>query len=239
MRLKLFVCFIAMLFAFTSGALAQKYQPAGDNWIKKWWGLDLVVQNGGFNAAGPIDYISDGTGGKHKQTTVSTMKGLPGKDVVVKLPKNGGDLKWDIVTINPNDDKNMSTSHGKVDESNITWYGIVVIRAAAPKNTKMHVAHDDWAQLWLNGKDVYSDPNWTTGVQITRPKEISLNKGDNALLFKCSESGGADYINLHFEKGDTDLKILPTEDDKFFEFISAPVEPESKLATTWGEIKKK
>jgi hypothetical protein len=101
-------------------ATAQKYQPAGDAWITKWWSLGLVTQTGGFQASAKVDYLKEGTGGKYTHESTSTMAGLPGANVVVNLPKNGGALKWKVVTIKPDDDKNMSTSWGKVDESNIT-----------------------------------------------------------------------------------------------------------------------
>jgi hypothetical protein len=69
---------------------------------------------------------------------------------------------------------------------------------------------------------------------------VTLNAGENILLFRCGESGGDDYINLHFDAADKDLKIVPTTDDKFFEVIkSLPVEPAGKLATTWGDIKQR
>lgn len=241
MKLKstMFLTFTLLIsLSIANFAAAQKYQPAGDAWITKWWSLGLVTQTGGFPASAKVDYLKDGTGGKYTHESASTMQGLPGANVTVDLPKNGGALKWKVVTIKPDDDKNMSTSWGKVDESNITWHGIIVIKSPAAKNTKMHVAHDDHAQLWLNGKLVYDDPNWTTAAKATRPKDISLAKGDNALLFKCGESGGADYVNLHFEKGDTDLQILPTTDDQFLQHLT-PVEPKGKVAITWGSIKRK
>jgi hypothetical protein len=67
---------------------------------------------------------------------------------------------------------------------------------------------------------------------------VSLNKGENVLLFRLGESGGDDYINLHFESTDEDLKILPTMDDEFFKHIGGvSVDPAGKKAETWGDVK--
>jgi hypothetical protein len=104
----------------------------------------------------------------------------------------------------------------------------------------MYPTHDDYGHIWLNGDKVYDNPEWTGGATIvTRPTEVNLNKGQNILLFRLGESGGDDYINLHFEATDNDLKILPTMDDKFFEYVSMPVEPSGKLAKAWGDIKQR
>jgi hypothetical protein len=104
----------------------------------------------------------------------------------------------------------------------------------------MHPTHDDYAHIWINGEKVYDNPEWTTGATIvTHPTKVTLDKGQNILLFRCGDSGGDHYINLHFEATDNDLKILPTTDDKFFEYVSMPVEPAGKLAKTWGNIKKR
>jgi hypothetical protein len=166
------------------------------------------------------------------------VKGIPSKKDVIKLKKeNGGDLQWKVITINVDDQNNMSTSHGLGDQSNITWHGILVIDSPKAYKTTGHFAHDDHAQVWLNGKKIYDNPAWTGAVKNTKPADVEFVNGKNVLLFKCGESGGADYINLHFEKGDTALKIFPTTDDKFEEFV-LPVEPQDKLPTQWGRLKR-
>lgn len=242
MRIK-FLLFSTVLIVCAGAVFAQKYQPAGDAWITKWWGMDLVTNTGGFNASAAHDWLSEGTGGKITDASVTTSNGLKILKEIksVNLKNNGGELKWDIVTINPNDGNNMSTSHGLADQSNIEWYGIIVIKSPNNRKTKIHPAHDDYGHIWLNGEKVYNNPDWTTGATIvTRPTEITLKKGDNILLFRCGESGGSDYVNLHFEATDTDLKILPTTDGKFFQHVtSLPIEPPGKLASTWGDIKRR
>jgi len=236
--------FCTILIVCADVAFAQKYQPAGDAWIEHWWGMDLVRNTGGFNASATHDWIAEGTGDKVTDASASTPKGLAKlRDLkTVNLPKNnGGELNWDIVTINTNDGNNMSTSHGEADLSNIEWYGIIVIKSPNKRATTMHPAHDDYGHIWLNGEKVYNNPQWTGGVRtVTQPTKITLNKGENILLFRCGESGGSDYVNLHFEKADSDLKILPTTDGKFFKYIRfLSVEPSGKLAKTWGDIKQR
>lgn len=237
-RLAIFLTIACVI--ITPKVFAQDWQPAGDTWIEKWWGLDLVTDTGGFNDSAAVDYLAEGSGGVISNASVSTRDGA-GKtaNVVVNLPDNGGALAWSIVTINTNDQLNMSTSHGLPDGRDITWHGIIVIISPDDRQTVMHPAHDDYAQIWINGEQVYDNSTWTGGVrEVTTPTEIQLKKGENFLHFKCGESGGADYVNLRFETTDTDLLIAPTKDNLFLDVLT-PVEPKNKLATTWAAIKRK
>ena len=231
---------IACVAIITPMAFAQNWQPAGDTWIQKWWGLDLVTDTGGFNDSAEVDYLAEGSGGEISNASVSTRDGA-GKtaNVIVNLPDNGGALAWSIVTLNTEDQLNMSTSHGLADGGDITWHGIIVVISPDDRTTTMHPAHDDYAQIWINGEQVYDNSEWTGGArEVTTPTEISLQKGENFLHFKCGESGGADYVNLRFEPTDADLKIAPTQDNLFLDVLT-PVEPQGKLATRWADIKRR
>ena len=239
--MKKFTIFItlACVVMISPMAFAQNWQPAGDNWIAKWWGLDLVTDTGGFGTSAGIDYLAEGSGGLISNASVSTRDGA-GKtaNAVVNLPDNGGALAFSIVDININDQFNMSTSHSVPDASNITWHGIIVVISPDERTTTMHPAHDDHAQIWLNGEQVYDNPDWTRGIHgVLTPTEIQLKKGENFLHFKCGESGGADYVNLHFEATDTDLLIAPTLDNQFLDVLT-PVEPKGKLAVRWADLKR-
>ena len=223
-------------------ALAQNWQPAGDNWIEKWWGLDLVTETGGFGDSAEIDYLSAGSDGVISNASVSTRDGV-GKtaNIIIKAESNGALLGWSIVNIDIEDQFNISSSHGADGNviRDVTWHGIIAIISPDERTTTMHPAHDDHAQIWLNGEQVYDNSRWTGGVQtVTTPTEIQLKKGENFLHYKCGESGGADYVNLHFEPTDTDLLIAPTTDNLFLNVLT-PVEPKGKLATQWADLKRK
>ena len=154
------------------------------------------------------------------------------------MAKAIGTLTWGIVDINVEDQYNLSTSHGFGDASNITWHGIIAIISPDERTTTMHPAHDDYAQIWLNGEQVYDNSAWTGGAQVvTTPTEVQLKKGENFLHYKCGESGGADYLNLRFEPTDTDLLIAPTLDNSFLDVLT-PVEPRGKLTTQWAALKR-
>ena len=240
--MKKIAIFIALAFLVTISpvALAQNWQPAGDNWIENWWGLDLVTETGGFGTSAEIDYLSEGTDGVITNASVSTREGaLQTGNVLVKAVSNGALLGWSIIRIDIEDQNNISSSHGFADVNNVTWHGIIAIISPDDRTTTMHPAHDDHAQIWLNGDMVYDIPDWTGGVQsVTTPTEIQLHKGENYLHFKCGESGGGDYVNLHFEATDTDLLIAPTLDNLFLDVLT-PVEPKGKLATQWADLKQK
>ena len=239
-------------------AFAQNWQPAamqvrkGNDvvwegaWISKWWGLDLVTNTGGFGTSATIDYLAEGSGGLISNASVSTSDGA-GKtaNAIVSLPDHGGSLAWSIVDINTEDQYNMTTSHGVAaggddgdGPNDITWHGIIVVISPDARTTTMHAAHDDYAQIWINGEQVYDNSAWTGGVrEVTTPTEIQFKKGENYLHFKCGESGGADYVNLRFEGTDRDLLIAPTTDNLFLDVLT-PVEPQGKLAVRWADLKR-
>ena len=251
--MKKFTIFItlACLVMISPMAFAQNWQPAAMQvrkgtqvvwegaWISKWWGLDLVTNTGGFDTSATIDYLAEGSSGLISNASVSTRDGV-GKtaNAIVDLPDNGGSLAWSIVDINTEDQLNMSTSHGIPDGRDITWHGIIVVISPDDRTTTMNAAHDDYAQIWINGEQIYDNRNWTGGVrEVTTPTEIQLHKGDNFLHFKCGESGGADYVNLRFEGTDRDLLIGPTMDNLFLDVLT-PVEPQGKLAVRWADLKR-
>jgi hypothetical protein len=64
------------------------------------------------------------------------------------------------------------------------------------------------------------------------------------LLYRCGESGGSDYFNLHFDDATNKaVSIFPkdsTDKDSFFKEISSvvtAVDARSKLPIIWGEVK--
>ena len=69
------VLMIACVATLTPMAFAQDWQPAGDTWIEKWWGLDLVTNTGGFNDSAAVDYLAEGSGGEISNASVSTRDG--------------------------------------------------------------------------------------------------------------------------------------------------------------------
>jgi len=244
MRFKLaFLIFMALALGFVSSfAIAQNYQPAGEEWITKWWMLDKqIINTGGFADSAAHDWLSEGTGGKITDESVSTLPGLlRTRDTVVSLPDNGGDMGWAVLTIELDTDYNMSIAYGGADDTNFETYAIILIDSPDARTTTIHPTHDDYAHIWVNGVKIYDNDQWTGGAMVvTTPTDVDLNSGQNILLFRCGESGGGDYFNMHLSAGDEDLKILPTTDDEFFEHVDSlgAVEPDAKLATTWGAIK--
>ena len=174
-KLTIFIA-LACVVMISPMALAQNWQPAGDNWIEKWWGLDLVTETGGFDDSAQIDYLSEGSGGVISNASVSTRDGA-GKtaNIILKSPTNGALLGWSIVNLDIESQQNLSTSHGIPDGTNITWHGIIAIISPDDRTTTIHPAHDDHAQIWVNGEQIYDNPDWTGGAQsVTTPTEIQL-----------------------------------------------------------------
>lgn len=237
---KLAILFTIACLTIAPTAFAQDWQPAGDQWIEKWWALELVTNTGGFNASAEQDYLSTGTNDDYNNYSVSTRHGagLTGQGAVY-LPDNGGTLVWSVVDLNTNVTNNMSLAFGPNALNNFTWHGILLILSPDERTTTMYPAHDDYAQIWLNGTKVYDNPTWTQGHRnVSTPTEIKLIQGENFLHYKCGEGTGGDYVNLRFDEADTDLQIAPTLDGQFLSVLT-PVEPRNKVTTTWADIKRK
>lgn len=235
--MKIQLVLVCTVLVMLTGALsAQDFQPAGEEWITKWWAMGLVLNNGTHAVSAATDWLAEGTGEAINQESVSTTQGVSKlRDVAVELPDNGGALEWSVFTIVPENSHNL----GAVD--NAEWYGVLVIDAPTQRTTTMHPTHDDYGHIWINGEKVYDNPTWTGGATtVTQPTDVDLNKGQNVLLFRCGESGGDFYINLHFEATDQDLDILPTMDDEFWEHLGAvfPVEPAGKASVVWGDLRR-
>ena len=227
----------------------MNFQKTGDDgWIEQWLSMEVVMQNGGFAASGGIDFLSEGTGGDVTHESVSTVKGLA--DITrqpIELDKKyagegmgeDGVWDWEVKAIDTNDGNNMATSWGLGAASdNIEWHGIIVMKSSKSRVATMHPTHDDYAQIWINGEQVYDNDQWTGGVRIvTTPTEVNFVQGDNVLLYKCGESGGSAYVNLRFENSESDMDILPTEEGEFWNYTSLAVQARDKAATTWADIK--
>ena len=128
---------------------------------------------------------------------------------------------------------------------NIDTYVMCVIDAPKDMTSVMSPAHDDYAQIWINGDKWYNDATWTGGAKKVHYNiEVKLTKGANVVLYRVGESGGAAYINLHFDAATHKaVKIYPdkAKDQKsFFDEVRGvlPVDPTGKATTTWADIKR-
>ncbi len=214
-------------------------------WISKWYGPEGNYENNGsFQVSAPKDLIDEGSNGKLDQVSLSTVEGLK-KTQTIKMAwdkKNGGTREWTVFELDVASQDNMNRD-GPAD--NIDTYVMCVL--AAPKDMKavMSPAHDDHAQIWINGEKWYNNPTWTGAAQqVDYNIEIQLQKGANVFLYRVGESGGAAYINLHFD--DNTHKVCQIYPDKandqqsFFREVAGvlPVEPTGKLTTVWADLKR-
>ena len=216
------------------------------NWITKWYGPDGNYENnGGFQASALVDIISEGTGGQITDRSLSTMAGLlMTQDIDVEWgDDHGGTRAWTVFEIDPADGNNMNRD-GPVD--NIETYAVIVIDAPSAMTSIMSPSHDDHAHIWINGEKWYNNSRWTGPAgTILHNVEIELQKGGNVLMYRCGESGGSAYFNLHFDDATHDaVTIYPqdaTDKNSFFDEIMplTAVEPTGKLTTTWADIKQK
>ena len=216
-----------------------------DTWITKWYGPDGNYENNGsFQVSSKRDLIDEGTSSKLTETKLSTVAGLQLTQTVDMEWKkaNGGTREWTVFELDPADGDNMNRG-GPVD--NIDTYGIIVINAPAARKAIMSPAHDDHAQIWINGEKWYNNSRWTGAARtILHNVEVDLQKGANVVLYRVGESGGSAYINLHFDDAThKSCKIYPdkSKDQKsFFSEVAGvlSVDPTGKLTTLWADIKR-
>ena len=205
--------------------------------------------NGGFAVSGPIDHIKAASGDALTQESLSTVDGLM-KTKTIDLDfgaDNGGSEEWTVKTIEASDGNNMSTIYESLsaDESNFDTWAIIVIESPKDHVAVMSPAQDDYAQIWVNGDKYHNDTKWTGGAtKVNYDIPISLKEGANVLLYRCGESGGSDYFNLHFDTATMDaVSIFPKtakDKDAFFKEISSvvtAVDARSKLPIIWGAVK--
>lgn len=215
-------------------------------WITKWYGPDgNYTENGGFGTSGPIDLMSEGTGGKITDVSLSTIDGLlMTQDVDVEWgDDHGGTRGWTVYEIDPASGDNMNRG-GPAD--NYDLYGVLVIDSPEDMTSTMSPAHDDYAQIWINGEKWYNNSLWTGAAnKVQFNIEVSLKKGANVLVYRCGEGVGSGYFNLHFDDATHNAATIYPKDatDKasFFDEIApiTAVEAAGKLTTTWADIKRK
>ena len=219
---------------------------AVETWISLWYGPEGNYENNGtFQVSGSMDLIEEGSGGKLNQVSLSTLEGLlMTQDIDMEWgDDHGGDRAWTVFELDVESQDNMNRG-GPVD--NIDTYAMIVIDSPSDMQAVMSPAHDDWAQIWINGEKWYNNTRWTGAARtILHTVEVDLQKGANVLLYRCGESGGAAYLNLHFDdKTHAAVDIYPKELQSKQDFLDAiagiavSVEPAGKLTTTWADIKR-
>ena len=228
----------------TEAALNEDHSSV-ETWITKWYGPDGNYENnGGFAASALVDLMAEGTGGEITDASLSTLEGLfMTQDTDVEWgDDHGGTRAWTVFEIDPADGNNMNRD-GPAD--NIDTYAVIVIDSPSDMTSVMSPAHDDHAHIWINGEKWYNNSAWTgAATQVDFNIEVELQKGVNVLLYRCGESGGSAYLNLHFDDATHDaVTIYPdaaTDKQSFFDEIAplTPVEPTGKLTTTWADIKR-
>ncbi len=216
-----------------------------DTWISKWYGPDANYTNNGGAGIIRTDLIEEGTGGKLTQEELSTLVGLQKTRTMDEIDwgnDHGGVREWTVFELDINNNSNMNRD-GPGD--NIDIYGILVIDSPKAMKSVMSPAHDNNAQIWINGEKWYYHPDWTGGAKkVHFNVEISLQKGANVLLYRVTEVGGDAYMNLHFDDDTHDVvKIYPDEANSKAEFFKEvegvlPVKPLGKLTTMWADIKR-
>ena len=222
-------------------------------WIEKWLVPDGgFMNNGGFAVSAPNDLIDEATKGKLDQPKLSTYEGLlEAQKIGIDFPKKnhmkGAEGKFLVVSFEPGEaaGRNMSSRYGLPCQNNFDTYQIIVINAPSKMKAVMSPAQDDHAQIWINGAKWLNDSVWTGHpTDVDFDVEVTLEKGGNVLLYRCGESGGHDYANLHFDDATMGkVEIYPKAGQSKAAFLEqagnlgTAVSPRDRVSSVWGDIK--
>ena len=143
-------------------------------------------------------------GGKRSINVDSLAAASAGAVTEAEIATNGakegdtvGDYAWKLGEIaavggdNINDLLNsIGMAQGNIDDH--SSYALITLESAtAQSGVLMRVGSDDAIKVWLNGEVVYSYPIDRGASDFQDDFTVNLAKGDNLLLVKVSERGGA------------------------------------------------
>lgn len=108
-------------------------------------------------------------------------------------------------------------------------YAVINVKSSKVQNgITGRAGSDDSIKIWLNEKVVHKNPVNRGAGDFQDTFKVDFKRGSNVLMVKVCERGGGWSMFIGF---DANL-------DYNLNFAGLPVEPESKLTTQWGIVKK-
>ena len=211
--------------------LIAQFATAIDKIEGPWmWMITESPAGGGGAAVTDVDGIKDATNGKLTEKDVAG--GITDKVLKVKFAEDyewtegkiaavGGDNINQLliqIKLGPGGDVNDHCSYAVINAVSKVAKGGVEARAGS----------DDSIKVWMNGKDVHTNPVDRGAGDFLDTFDVDLKKGDNVLMVKVCERGGGWSMFVGID--------APLEYN--LKFKGLPVEPAGKLATQWAEVKR-
>ena len=108
-------------------------------------------------------------------------------------------------------------------------YAVINVKSSKALNDVTgRAGSDDSIKIWLNGDVVHKNAVNRGAGNFQDTFKVDIKRGSNVLMVKVCERGGGWSMFVGF---DADL-------DYNLNFTGLPVEPETKLTTQWGLVKK-
>ncbi len=170
---------------------------------------------------------------------------MPREGDEVTIAETGTDHEW--VRLNFADLKDMGQIPAAVGgnefdildwggqaPSNAQEYMVTYLKWDSAGTVKFTIGVDDASEAYFNGEEIIRDPkasqNW--GAGNSGNAEVKVEAGEwNVLVVGCYEAAGEWGITIQVD-------TIPDEVDSAGPEVLFAVEPMSKLATTWGMLKK-
>ncbi|TWT54959.1 Beta-galactosidase [Rubripirellula amarantea] len=119
---------------------------------------------------------------------------------------------------------------GTIWATNMIWLRKSFRVDDLPSNPALLIHHDEDAEVFINGKSVAKLSGFATDyavIPIPAGKRSVIKKGSNLMAVRCGQTGGGQFIDVHFVDADKVRQLPPPKRN------TKPFK--SRLITKWGE----
>jgi hypothetical protein len=113
--------------------------------------------------------------------------------------------------------------------TNNIWLRKTFDVSAVPKNAALLMHHDEDVEVFINGVKVATESSYSTEykvVPLNAEQASAVKSGKNVMAVHCKQTGGGQYIDVHFVNADAVPKLPAAK--------RSTVPFKSELITTWG-----
>ena len=177
---------ICLLIFLNLMSVAHAQQKITGPWL--WMIAPTEVNRGGRDST-DVDSLAIASNGVVTESDIATKGANEGDSV--------GNLIWTLGEISPTGGNNIndtitSIGLGRGDINDHSSYALITLESDFDQNgVTMRVGSDDSVKVWLNGEVVHKSPFNRGAGDFQDTFQVDIKRGDNLLLVKVSERGGA------------------------------------------------
>jgi len=186
---------VLLAFVIHSGMLqSATFTPDADGFIRNWLVLaPIAVQED----SGATEIDRDLLGGEAAMTPKPNDKVNAGGKILAWTPHQTADYYIDF-----------RQSFGAERGEDAAGYAVAYITADDEVKARLSIGSNDQCKVWLNGKQVIKFSDTRTLEKDTDSADVTLNKGQNVLVFKVINEKNNWQAAARFLQGTTPVKNL-------------------------------